>query len=186
MPPDHPCSSQVITLHMSAETWMHLCIMSAANRSSIVLSEGLTAVVLSLEKWAKCEEEEALSSQIYAWGIMSPLAIQKAPANQIGATNPNADTCHVHAMIITPHERNHLGDLGPGSSLSPLSPPLSFLLSLSPPLSFLLSLLSSLLSFLLSPLFSPLFPPLSSLLFYLSYLLSPLFSPLSSLLSSIS
>ena len=25
--------------------------------------------------------------------------------NQIGATNPNADTCHVRAMIITPHER---------------------------------------------------------------------------------
>ena len=57
-------------------------------------------------------------------------------ANQTGATNPNADTCHVHAMITTPHERNHLGDLGPESSLSPLSP-------LSPPLSFLLSPLLS-------------------------------------------
>ena len=90
--------------------------------------------------------------------------------NPIGATNPNADTCHVHAMIITPHERNQLGDVGPGSSLSPalsfllsLSPRLSFLLSLSLPLSFLLSLFSPL-SSLLSAVFSPLSPPLASLL----------------------
>ena len=75
-------------------------------------------------------------------------------------------------------ERNHLGDVGPGSSVSPLSPPLSFLLSLSLPLSFLLSLLSCLLSSLPSSLLSPLFS-------LLSLLSSPL-SPNLSLLSSIS
>ena len=111
--------------------------------------------------------------------------------NHIGATNPNADTCHAHAMMVTPHGQNHLGDLGPGSSLSPLSPPLSFLLSLSPPLSFLplfsplsslllscFSPLSSLLSAVFSPLPSSLLSPLFSLLSLLSSLLSSLFSPL--------
>ena len=112
--------------------------------------------------------------------------------NRIGATNPNADTCHVHATIITPHERNHLGDIGPGSSFSHLPPPLSFLLSLSLPLCFLLSLLSPLLSplsCLLSSHLSSLLSPLFSLLSLLSSLLSSLFSPLSpnlSLLSSLS
>ena len=112
------------------------------------------AVFFGASPWAS-EIRMIRSGRRMAEGVRAPPLHE----NQIGATNPNADTCHVHAMIVTPHERNHLGDFGPGSSISPLSPPLSFLLSLlSPllsPLSLLFSLLSSLRSFLLSPLFSP-------------------------------